>query len=394
MTVVAWHRPSQTHTGARGEWNNFRAWCEPKSLRRPGKYAQRVVSSPDELPFSFDAFNAWYETYRRGALEPARLAFCRLLGEELIRVEVEFGGGRFRPAQSRIKDPVRLWAKMHLPRYRSQISSLDAIPEVVDDLVGVRVVCTNKSDLTKIRTVLDGWERHSRDDSNSKYGIAVESGSERDYVSQPKLSGYRAFHLNLLTEVAQVGKVVPVRGELQVRTLLQDGWGELTHEDTYKPGQKVPELVALLSLRMGELLATVDDIAEDIQSDLTRLSQEAVSDVDSNRQVEPEVPEDLGSVSQDIVRAEAARLVSLLDKPTSLAQLAAQLRGTFGAQVSAIWRGQGNFKAFLIESVPGIHIVPQGPSYVVPAGLTADETWPKLLRNPVSADGGLANLEE
>lgn len=346
-----------------------------------------MTTRRDELPFTFESFTAWYEIYRRGALEPARLAFCRLLGDELGRIEVEFGGGRFREAHSRIKDPVRLWAKLHLPRYRARIPDLDSIPAVVDDLVGVRVICTNKSDLAKIRRALDGWPRREAADGMKDYGIAVEGGSERDYLAEPKASGYRAYHLNLLTEAAQVGGSVTVRGELQVRTLLQDGWGELTHEDTYKPGQNVPDLVALLSLRMGELLATVDDIAEDIQSDLTRLSQEAVSDegIDSVDESAPDDAEtdDAGGVSPDIVRAETARLVSMLERPTPLAQISMQLRATFGPQVVQTWGGPGRlggFKTFLKESVPGIHIIPRGPSYVIPAGLEPDESWPEILR--------------
>lgn len=352
-----------------------------RQVARAWHTLRSVTSRPGDMPFSFDAFTGWYESLRRGALEPARQTFCRILTEEIARVEVEFGPGRFRQPHSRVKDSVRLWAKMHLPKYRDRVSSLAAIPEVVDDLVGVRVVCTNKSDVEKIRSVVDRWACLSADTSDSKFGVAVESGSQRDYILEPKASGYRAYHLNLLTNVPQIGGMVTVRGELQIRTLLQDGWGELTHEDTYKPGQEVPRLVSLLSLRMGELLATVDDIAEDIQGDLARLSEEAVTDappLSGEPAIEsPSEPE----VSAEIVVAEAARLVSLLERPTPLAQISNQLRATFGPQVSANWRGPGNFKNFLVEAVPGINIVPKGPSYIIPPGLEPDESWPRILRD-------------
>ena len=295
-------------------------------------------------------------------------------------MEVEFGPGRYRQPHSRVKDSVRLWAKMHLPKYRDLVPALASIPDVVDDLVGVRIVCTNKSDIDKIRTIIDGWACLSADTIDTNFGVAVEAGSQRDYICEPKASGYRAYHLNLLTRVPQVGGMVIVRGELQIRTLLQDGWGELTHEDTYKPGQDVPRLVSLLSLRMGELLATVDDIAEDIQSDLTRISEEAVTDVPSVSS-EPTLPVRSDPVvSTQIVVAEAARIVSLLERPTPLAQISNQLRATFGPQVSDGWRDPGNFKNFLLEAVPGINIVPRGPSYIIPPGLEPDESWPRILR--------------
>lgn len=330
-----------------------------------------------ELPFDFEAFTGWYERYRRSSLEPARLTFCRILSEQTARIEVEYGPGRFREPHSRIKDPVRLWAKLHLKKYRDRVTTLDAIPDVVDDLVGVRVVCTNKSDVDKLRSSLDLWTRLPADTSDTATGVGVEDGSERDYIAQPKGSGYRAYHLNLLSGVPRVGGVVIVRGELQVRTLLQDGWGELTHEDTYKPGQDVPQLASLLSQRMGEILATVDNIAEDIQGELARLSEEAMT-ASSNANDGLEL--DAG-VSREIVVAETARLVSLLDQPTPVAQISTQLRGTFGPQVSGIWRVQGTFKKFLVEAVPGIEIVPKGPSYIIPPGSMPDESWPSALRD-------------
>lgn len=338
-----------------------------------------MTSSPGNLPFSFDSFTAWYETLRRGALEPASQTFCRILTDEISRLEVEYGPGRFRDPHGRIKDSVRLWAKMHQPKYRDRIPSLTAIPEVVDDLVGVRVVCTNKSDIAKIRNVVDGWTCLSADTGNTDFGVAVESGSARDYILEPRESGYRAYHLNLLTSVPRVGGMVTVRGELQVRTLLQDGWGELTHEDTYKPGQEVPRLVSLLSLRMGELLATVDDIAEDIQGDLARLSEEAVTESTPDLQFDDSDLSSDGVVSREIVVAEAARLASLLERPTPLAQISNQLRATFGPEVSATWRGSGTFKNFLVEAVPSIDIVPKGPSYIIPAGVEPDDSWPRIL---------------
>jgi len=339
-----------------------------------------VADPPQELPFTFESFTSWYETLRRAALEPARQTFCRILTEQTVRLEVEFGPGRFREPHSRLKDPVRLWAKMHLPKYRSRISSLESIPEVVDDLVGIRVICTNKSDVEKIRGVLDGWVRLSPKTDDTNFGVAVEQDSERDYILRPKDSGYRAYHLNLLTGVPRVGGTITVKGELQVRTLLQDGWGELTHEDTYKPGQELPRLVSLLSRRMGELLATVDDIAEDIQNDLARLSQAAATEsVAILDEVEVTVTME-GEVSSEIVLAEAARLVSLLEGPTPLAQISSQLRATFGPQVSANWLGRGNFKNFLLEAVPGINIIPKGPSYIIPPGLEPDDSWPAILR--------------
>jgi ppGpp synthetase/RelA/SpoT-type nucleotidyltranferase len=354
-----------------------------RSSRVPLVPENSPTRSPSrELPFDFTSFNHWYEDLCRSALEPARLTFERILREQIEIAEVELGVGRFRQPQSRIKNPLRLWAKINSPKYSEKIQSLDEIPGVIDDLVGVRLVCTNKSDVS---TIIQVFERFDRSGGASDYGIAIEDGSERNYIEHPKESGYRAFHANLLTKVPRLGGLVTVRGEVQVRTLLQDGWGELTHEDTYKPGQDVPRLVHLLSLRMGEVLATVDDIAEDIQSELGRLAQAAVMHEETESSDGPDAvgvnPESTGAdISPELVLLEAARLVSSSTKPTALSIIANQLQATFGSDISRDWMGYGSFKHLLRTAVPDIQIIPVGPNWVIPQGVEPDETWPASLR--------------
>jgi len=63
-----------------------------------------------------------------------------------------------------------------------------------------------------------------------------------------------------------------------VRTLLQDSWGELTHEDTYSKSGELPPLVEVLSTRMADLLATLDDIAEDLRNELDRIDEAIVTE--------------------------------------------------------------------------------------------------------------------
>lgn len=173
-----------------------------------------------------------------------------------------------------------------------------------------------------------------------------------------------------------------VRGELQVRTLLQDGWGELTHEDTYKPGQETPELVTVLALRMGELLATVDDIAEDIQADLAREAKRSdLGEEPEDDAVAASEAEGSPTVSEQIVLAETQRIVADLIGPTSLATIASRLRATFGPDAVKGWLGRTTFKALLMEAVPDVQIELVGPSYVIPHGASPDDSWPESLRH-------------
>ena len=61
---------------------------------------------------------------------------------------------------------------------------------------------------------------------------------------------------------------------MQVRTLFQDAWGTLTHEDIYKSEQDLPPLILQLSRRLADQLKVLDDIAQDIRD---AISQEVTS---------------------------------------------------------------------------------------------------------------------
>jgi hypothetical protein len=260
------------------------------------------------------------------------------------------------------------------------------VPALIDDLVGVRIVCNNLSDIATVQAMLADLPGS---DGLPGFGMAAEQGSEKRYVDAPKDSGYRAFHVNLVTQVPGLSGLTPVRGELQVRTLLQDGWGELTHEDTYKPGVQLPPLVTTLARRMADLLATVDDLAQTSGSSSTGLRR-APSRTPLRRlrppkrrsQIsQPSAPDAAGAASPALVMAETARIVSELTQPASLASIAALLQGLFGTALRDGWAGHGSFKALLVAAVPGVQIVKVGPGYVVPPGAQPSPAWPQALRD-------------
>jgi ppGpp synthetase/RelA/SpoT-type nucleotidyltranferase len=340
------------------------------------------VTDASPLPFEYDAFHAWYADHRRSLLEPARATFERLLREQLRLGVPELDRHRTRVAGSRVKEPLRLWAKLQRDAYRTKAISPHDIPALVDDLVGVRIVCNNLTDIETVQEVLGALPAS---DSAEPFGLATEPGSQRRYHADPKPSGYRAFHMNVVTQVPGLGGLHPVRAELQVRTLLQDGWGELTHEDTYKPGIALPPLASKLARRMADLLSTVDDLAQDLREELDRLAQSAVDGTDATAPDEPPGPDpELVRVEsperfRELVVAETARIVNGLSEPASLASIAAVLQGLFGTSIRNDWAGHKSFKGLLLAAVPGINVVTAPPGYVVPPGAVPAPGWPRRL---------------
>jgi ppGpp synthetase/RelA/SpoT-type nucleotidyltranferase len=327
------------------------------------------------LPFTYEEYSEWFdyhsEKFLQPALEEATNALNALLEVELNepqRVRIRVGVGR-------VKSKTRTWKKIN-DKYAGEISSVADIPAVVDDLVGLRVVCTNKSDVDSLVEVLEGLEKYSDGDNPV---LATDPGSNKDWRADPKDSGYRAYHLNLCTSVPHVTDRRPVICEMQIRTLLQDSWGELTHEDTYKPGAEVPPLVDTLSRRMADLMATLDDIAEDLRTELDRLAEDSIDSDSEEESTEasvqgtnglPRAPElDTGeNPTRKAAEAYLSERVAALDRPIPLPTLAWEVQREFGREISNGWLGYGSFKKMLASVVPEARVSPGPSAYVLPAG--------------------------
>jgi len=349
--------------------------------------------------FGYAEFGAWYDTYRADTLEPALDRAMDALQRELDDALPERDLARIRSISGRVKSKRRTWRKVNHPRYRRQISTVDDIPTVIDDLVGLRLTCTNLRDIEMVQVVLENLPRQA----GRRRPLGLDPSSERDYVDNPKQSGYRGWHVNLAVQ----HDGTPVTCELQVRTVLQDSWGELTHEDTYSKAGESPPLVEVLSTRMADLLATLDDIAEDLRSELDRIDEAIVADTAGQADSE------LGDAS--LISGPGADAADLLlerwrslDRPLELSSLAWALQHEFGAEVSDDWFGFRTFKRFLRAAVPDGEISSGRRTYLLPAGEAAhadgeadtgddlpadDSTIPDEARELRRIDGGFPLIE-
>lgn len=102
--------------------------------------------------------------------------------------------------------------------------------EVVQDLVGARVTCWFIDDCEGMRQFI-----------SSSNHLKVK-GNVEDYIKNPKPSGYRSIHLSAnvgYDSVQRSDERVVITDEemmceIQIRTKLQDAWGDVTHEFHYK----------------------------------------------------------------------------------------------------------------------------------------------------------------
>ena len=321
----------------------------------------------NDTGFGYAEFGSWYDTYRSDVLEPALDRAMDALQRELDDALPDRDLARIRSLSGRVKSKRRTWRKVSQSRYRQRITTVEDIPRIIDDLVGMRLTCTNLRDIEMVQVALENLPRESA----KRSPLGLDPDSERDYVEHPKQSGYRGWHVNL--DVQHGGS--PVTCELQVRTLLQDSWGELTHEDTYSKAGESPPLVEVLSTRMADLLATLDDIAEDLRNELDRIDEAIVAETAGQVDDPGDAALDLGP------GADAADLVlerwNSLDRPLELSSLAWALQHEFGAEVSDDWFGFRTFKRFLRAAIPDGEISSGRRSYLLPPGSApsdADDT--------------------
>ena len=171
-----------------------------------------------------------------------------------------------------------------------------------------------------------------------------------------------------------------------MRTLLQDSWGELTHEDTYSKAGESPPLVEVLSTRMADLLATLDDIAEDLRNELDRIDEAIVAETAG--QVDEPADDELAVGPA----ADAADLLlerwRSLDRPLELSSLAWALQHEFGAEVSDDWFGFRTFKRFLRAAIPDGEISSGRQAYLLPPGGAPSADDVEVPEDPTVGDTG------
>lgn len=138
--------------------------------------------------------------------------------------------------------------------------TVDNMIEYINDIVGVRVVCSFIPDVYEIVNIIEKSEN-------------ITVLSKKDYISNPKNSGYSSFHLIVSVPVHLSTGKKEMKAEIQIRTVAMDFWASLDHKISYKfpKPDELPENVKKtlkesseqiksLDKKMAELVGIVNDI--------------------------------------------------------------------------------------------------------------------------------------
>ena len=119
---------------------------------------------------------------------------------------------------TRIKEPKSIVKKMEKKKYDKTYLNLI---EKINDIAGIRIVCTLKDDIFFIRDLV-------------KQIPDIHLLKEKDYVTNPKESGYSSYHMIVEVPVKLTQKTIYVKCEIQIRTLAMDFWASFEHKVKYK----------------------------------------------------------------------------------------------------------------------------------------------------------------
>ena len=162
-----------------------------------------------------------------------------ILNDEFVHVH------KYNPIEyikSRIKSPESIVKK--LKRHGLEIN-VDNMIDNINDIAGVRIVCSFTSDIYQIAEMIGK--------QNDLTVIYV-----KDYIRNPKPSGYKSFHMLVSVPIFLGEKVVDTKVEIQIRTIAMDFWASLEHKIYYKFEGHAPEYISKELRDCAQIVSELD----------------------------------------------------------------------------------------------------------------------------------------
>ena len=169
-----------------------------------------------EVPIYYDEEEEW---------QRALLLYDAVLKEICTKIEIlnnEFKlAHQYNPIEhisSRIKSADSIARKM---RINNRELTVENIIRYVNDVAGVRIICTFTSDIYRIA---DAIAKQSD----------VTVLRVKDYIANPKPNGYTSYHMIVSIPIFLSNDKIDTKVEIQIRTIAMDFWASLEHKLRYK----------------------------------------------------------------------------------------------------------------------------------------------------------------
>ncbi len=167
---------------------------------------------------------------------------------------LQYDRNPFESIKSRLKSPGSILEKLSRKHLEFNEDSLDrTIEENLYDVAGIRVVCAFQEDIYTLSDLL------LRQDD-------IRLIRTKDYIQNPKPNGYRSLHQILEVPVFLKEGKIPVKVEVQFRTIAMDFWASVDHKLRYKKDvENEKEIIEKLRV-CAETIASLDAEMQRIRS--------------------------------------------------------------------------------------------------------------------------------
>lgn len=144
---------------------------------------------------------------------------------------------------ARIKSPESIKKKMNDKgleyTYKEMIKN-------INDIAGIRVICPVQKDIYSVRNLITKIP-----------GVKVLK--EKDYVKNPKKSGYSSYHIIIEIPVTLSQSLIYVKVEIQIRTLAMDFWASIEHELKYKTNKELTKAESKKLVHCAKIVNKLDN---------------------------------------------------------------------------------------------------------------------------------------
>lgn len=130
--------------------------------------------------------------------------------------------------------------------------------EKINDLIGVRAICSYVDDIYRVADLLEKQKD-------------IRMVKVKDYIKQPKKSGYQSLHMILDVAIAFQQETQWIRVELQLRTAAMDYWANLDHQLRYKRGEKETDMIDEELQQCAAVITQLDQKMLEVRKKIDRI---------------------------------------------------------------------------------------------------------------------------
>ena len=202
----------------------------------------------DDLIEIYNDFNKYRKSYETQA--------------ELIATILR-GHKKVHSVKTRVKDEEHLIEKVirktedRRKKYGNDFNfTVDNYKDEITDLLGIRVIHIFKEDWEEIHDFISIMWNVNEIVANIREGDNTKTFEELDIKVCSRLSGYRSVHY-LVESYPTTKKVI---SEIQVRTIFEEGYGEIDHQLRYSLNE-IPEILEQNLMLLNRIAGSSDEMA-------------------------------------------------------------------------------------------------------------------------------------